>query len=769
MKIAVFDIDDTVLRYQPDILDSDVIASGKQKAVDLAEEGYAIAYVSARTEAERDDVIRKLKTENFPCDESMVYLIPDFNMNIPRFKKKSLEELQTKGDVEYFFDDTKINRSVAEKLGIPNVEEIEIIRTDMSMKEYSMYLDRLKSDIKEGVRRNLRVRKVSEKKEEKTSTTGLEMFPEQFYDSLAKSGAIKDDSIEIGLLSIDSIEFVENKITELVKRSGSTDPLRRSHSSASYGTTGEYAGDGAHRPAGLGDNGSSAKSYDKRYEPAYNLTRNINTWENPDLPFTRYKNAGRVKNFSRVSKSLGYNGQQTQPQSSLNTIISENSNWVGGTIMQAEDPPPRRELEAQELKDIFGFKTYKYNFTTPLIYEWTHGREDRVQYQVPNSAMQYPLPIYDVGNKNDAGMERSAKTGFWNDWWQNEVGDKVVYDADGEWDKIEMNDIYWSNKTAKNMVLEMEILSEDKKTRYILEVVIVRNGDYALPIPLIYPNIKGKTKSMKKRQIKGTETQTITFLPGQNASKLMADMDAKDSVKWYENSDERSSNFAVSSEERASWSGGILFHARKIDEIIDESSPKAPPTDWYRGKELKPAEWKYIFGKLREKGFAFPLENQLDTWMNATANRKTYSWLVFTTSVLPMIKRSNYNSHNKNSEHSGFLYFTASKQERDDNKGLGFDIGDGRMIFWIEPTDTTVKDDLDATIAVAEKWMPESTKEGDYDYYKERTILCRVCTVASKNTKKRIENHARRCHGSDQSDKEAHLFKYEVDSHDPNN
>lgn len=126
--MAVFDIDETVLvaRKWGDAVGANGEIPGALDFVkNLEKEGYSIAYCTARPEENRQEVMAALADYGFPHTPDLVFLIPRDGDNVPRYKKNTIASLMEQGyDVERFYDDQKINRSVVSNLGVPIVADL---------------------------------------------------------------------------------------------------------------------------------------------------------------------------------------------------------------------------------------------------------------------------------------------------------------------------------------------------------------------------------------------------------------------------------------------------------------------------------------------------------------------------------------------------------------------------------------------------------------------------------------------------------------------
>ena len=164
-KAAVFDIDDTILNPKQRFIDArraglvdntgkpiakgltsmgkawkkrnDFLYSNKQLAKDkpipgvkgllnkLEREGYVIIYLTARPMAYQDSTIKQLEDNNFPLHKSDTGGVLVFsrtgNLKTPEFKKQALANIQSRYQLEMFFDDSMDNLSAARELGIPGL------------------------------------------------------------------------------------------------------------------------------------------------------------------------------------------------------------------------------------------------------------------------------------------------------------------------------------------------------------------------------------------------------------------------------------------------------------------------------------------------------------------------------------------------------------------------------------------------------------------------------------------------------------------------
>ena len=164
-KAAVFDIDDTILNPKQRFIDArragivdntgkpiakgltsmgkawkkrnDFLYSNKQLAKDkpipgvkgllnkLEREGYVIIYLTARPMAYQDSTIKQLEDNNFPLHKSDTGGVLVFsrtgNLKTPEFKKQALANIQSRYQLEMFFDDSMVNLSAARELGIPGL------------------------------------------------------------------------------------------------------------------------------------------------------------------------------------------------------------------------------------------------------------------------------------------------------------------------------------------------------------------------------------------------------------------------------------------------------------------------------------------------------------------------------------------------------------------------------------------------------------------------------------------------------------------------
>ena len=133
-KMAVFDIDDTVV-YWDDGVANRPIPKGIEKLNELKSKDYIIAYCTAKPENERAKTLEVLKSLNLPHEDELLFMIKEAGMNVPRFKRDTVKRLMEKFDVQHFYDDKKINRSVVSNLGVPIVEAIPL-EEDYEYQEY---------------------------------------------------------------------------------------------------------------------------------------------------------------------------------------------------------------------------------------------------------------------------------------------------------------------------------------------------------------------------------------------------------------------------------------------------------------------------------------------------------------------------------------------------------------------------------------------------------------------------------------------------------
>lgn len=140
MKTAVFDIDETILvaKEWGDAVGANGEIPGALEFVkNLESDGYTIAYCTARPSEFTREVMAALADYGFPHTPDLVFLLPKDGDNVPRYKKNTIKMLMDKGyDVERFYDDVKVNRSVVSNLGVPVVEDLrETLKSRKNPKE----------------------------------------------------------------------------------------------------------------------------------------------------------------------------------------------------------------------------------------------------------------------------------------------------------------------------------------------------------------------------------------------------------------------------------------------------------------------------------------------------------------------------------------------------------------------------------------------------------------------------------------------------------
>ena len=89
------------------------------------------------------EVMAALADYGFPHTPELVFLLPKDGDNVPRYKKNTIKMLMDKGyDVERFYDDVKVNRSVVSNLGVPIVEDLrETLQNRKNPKETLGYIN----------------------------------------------------------------------------------------------------------------------------------------------------------------------------------------------------------------------------------------------------------------------------------------------------------------------------------------------------------------------------------------------------------------------------------------------------------------------------------------------------------------------------------------------------------------------------------------------------------------------------------------------------
>jgi len=136
MKMAVFDIDGTILKERNwgDKVGAHGEIPGALNFVKQKEsDGYIIAYCTARPEENRQEIKAALGEYGFPYRNELLFCLPNEGDNVPRYKKTTIEGLMQDYDVQMFFDDVKINRSVVKKLGVPTVDHLpDVLKTKNS-------------------------------------------------------------------------------------------------------------------------------------------------------------------------------------------------------------------------------------------------------------------------------------------------------------------------------------------------------------------------------------------------------------------------------------------------------------------------------------------------------------------------------------------------------------------------------------------------------------------------------------------------------------